>query len=50
MHITDFELALLRVLLAKGPHPVALSEREEDRARVDAALSLLPKEEVSSVA
>ncbi len=50
VQITDFELALLRVLLAKGPHPAALAEHEGDRARVDAALALLPKDAISSVA
>jgi hypothetical protein len=48
--ITDFELALLRTLLAKGPHPASLAEREDDRARIEAALARLPKEAVSSVA
>ncbi len=50
VQLTDFELALLRMLLAKGPHPASLAEREGDRARIDAALALLPKEAVSSVA
>jgi hypothetical protein len=44
--LTDFELALLRTLLAKGPHPVALAAKEDDRPRVDAALARLPKEAV----
>ena len=42
--LSDFELSLLRTLLAKGPHPSALAEREGDRARVDEALARLPKE------
>jgi hypothetical protein len=46
--ITDFELSLLRTLLAKAPHPESLAEREGDRARVDEALARLPKEAVSS--
>jgi hypothetical protein len=48
--ITDFELALLRTLVAKGPHPALLAEREDDRPRIEAALARLPKEAVSSVA
>ncbi|HEY1958847.1 MAG TPA: hypothetical protein VGH28_24710 [Polyangiaceae bacterium] len=50
VQIGEFELALLRVLLARGPHPAMLDEQASDRARVDAALALLPKEAVSSVA
>ena len=45
--LTDFELSLLRTLLAKIPHPIVLAEHEGDRARVDAALARLPKEAVS---
>ena len=48
--LTDFEIALLRTLLAIGPHPVSLALLPDDRARVDAALARLPKEAVSSVA
>jgi len=44
VRLTDLELAVLRVLLAKGPHPRALAEQSTDRARVEAALALLPKE------
>jgi hypothetical protein len=44
--LTDFELALLRTLLAIGPHPAALALLPDDRARVDAALARLPKEAV----
>ena len=44
--LTDFELSLLRTLLAKGPHPAALVLREDDRTRIDAALARLPKEAV----
>ncbi len=50
VQISEFELALLRVLLAKGPHPAALAMQEGDRARVDAALALLPKDAIPSVA
>ncbi len=50
VQLSEFELALLRTLLAKGPRPEALAEVTTDRARVDAALALLPKEQVSSVA
>lgn len=50
VQITEFELALLRLLLAKGPHPAALAEREGDRACIDAALALLPKDAIPSVA
>ncbi len=46
--LTDFELALLRVLLAKGPHPSALAEEPGDRARVDEAIARLPREEARS--
>lgn len=49
IQIADFELALLRVLLAKGPHPASLMEDPSDRPRIDAALALLPNP-VSSVA
>ena len=44
--LTDFELSLLRALLAKGPHPAALASKDGDRARIDAALARLPKEAV----
>jgi len=44
--LTDFEMALLRTLLAKGPHPTSLALKDDDRARVDAALARLPKEAV----
>ena len=50
VQLGDFELAVLRVLLARGPHPGALDEHADDRARVDAALALLPKDAISSVA
>ena len=42
IQIGEFELALLRVLLAKGPHPAELAEEATDRPRIDAALALLP--------
>ena len=42
--LTDFELALLRTLLAKGPHPAALALLPDDRTRVDDALARLPEE------
>jgi hypothetical protein len=48
--LTDFELVLLRTLLAIGPHPAMLAPKDDDRTRVDAALARLPKEAVSSVA
>jgi hypothetical protein len=48
--LTDFELSLLRTLLAKGPYPAALAPKDDDRTRIDAALARLPKEAVSSVA
>jgi hypothetical protein len=48
--LTDFEIVILRTLLAKGPHPAAFALKEDDRARVDEALARLPKEAVSSVA
>ena len=44
VRLTELELAVLRVLLAKGPHPRELAEQSTDRARVEAALALLPKE------
>jgi len=50
VQVTDFELALLRVIVARGEHPSVLHERPGDRARIDAALLLLPKDAVSSVA
>jgi hypothetical protein len=50
VQLGDFELALLRVLAAKGAHPAVLGERPGDRARIDAALALLPRDAVSSVA
>jgi hypothetical protein len=46
--LTDFELALLRVLLSKGPHPSSLDETPSDRARVDEAIARLPREEARS--
>jgi len=48
--LTDFEVAILRMLLSKGPHPASLALADDDRTRVDAALARLPKEAVSSVA
>lgn len=50
VQIGEFELALLRVLLARGPHPAIVEEQPNDRARVDAALALLPKGTIPSVA
>ena len=44
--LSDFELSLLRTLLAKGPHPAALAAKDDDRTRIDAALARLPKEAV----
>jgi hypothetical protein len=44
VQLTKLELAVLRMLLAKGPHPAALAEQTDDKPRVDAALALLPKE------
>lgn len=49
VQLSDFELSLLRVLLAKGKHPSELREDPNDRQRIDVALARLPKE-VSSVA
>jgi hypothetical protein len=54
VQLGHFELALLRVLLARGPrqgsYAGALAEHSSDRERVDAALALLPKDEIPSVA
>jgi hypothetical protein len=44
VRLTDLELAVLRVLLAKGPHPSMLAEQTDDRARVEASLAILPQE------
>ena len=49
-YFTEFELALLRVIAAAGPHPPSLDVQTGDRERIDAALARLPKEDVSSVA
>lgn len=50
VQVGEFELALLRVLLARGPHPAILDEQPTDRPRIDAALATLPKDPLSSVA
>ena len=50
VQVGEFELALLRVLLARGPHPAILDEHPTDRPRVEAALATLPKDPLSSVA
>jgi len=50
VQLSDFELALLRVILGKGERPAILAEHPGDRARVDEALARLPKDAVSSVA
>lgn len=53
VQLTEFEMALLRVLVAKNGRATTsdvLREDPHDRARVDAALALLPKDEVRSPA
>lgn len=50
VQVTDFELVLVRVLAARGARPSVLEERPDDRARIDAALLLLPKGAIPSVA
>jgi hypothetical protein len=44
VQMTGLEVSVLRVLLARGPHPRALDLESNDKERVDAALALLPKE------
>jgi len=51
VQLTELELALLRVLLTHvRSAPPVLAVQATDRDRVETALALLPKEEVSSVA
>ena len=50
VQMTEFELAVLRVMVSKGPCPATLAEQPSDRPRVESALALLPKEELTSVA
>lgn len=45
VQIGAFELALLRVLLAKGPHPAIFDEDPADRPRIDDALARLPRQD-----
>ena len=44
VQLTELELSVLRVMVAKGPCPKALAEQPTDRPRVESALALLPPE------